>query len=466
VGLDATTKREGNGSVVTERGTVMKQEVEVIEVNDKKGSVSVVDGWDMVCIALTASSMAVFPFAPFLCIGQWALRHTGLGTNTVAMARTIAKKLPSVQMIPSRLPLIGDKVASAPTKAITTTETEFVSLDSIAKADNILVVGNKGSGKSTLLNALITQRIKGEAVVVFDPHYTPGAWTGAKVIGAGRDYEGIEHYLTGALRMLSERYSHRANSAIPFGRITFCGDEYRSISLQVPSAGASLMALMTEGRKVRMCVIAASHNDTVASLGCKGDKESFVTSFDWIIYTGAFAKKRIGGATPMIATPDGDIPAYAYCWNQNRQEAFLLDLRTIVETSQKESDSEVLSRLLLGENASNGVMVPVKTNDAPELSTARHETTTAIEDQSHVVLDRSVSQSKTGRGQARRLPDAETIRKQLESLGSKNKVFEWLKTEYGIRGKGTAYAIIAAAEEQEDIDIGAFGEFLDTLDVE
>lgn len=439
---------------------------EVIEVNDKKRNGSVVDGWDMVFIAVTASSVAVFPLAPFLCIGQWALRHTDLGTNTAAIARAIAKKLPSVQMMPKGLPLIGDKKSSAPPKAMTTTETEFVSLSVIAKADNVLVVGNKGSGKSTLLNALITQRIKGEAVVVFDPHYTPGAWTGAKVIGAGRDYEGIEQYLTGALRMLSERYAHRANSSTPFGRITFCGDEYRSISLQVPSAGSSLMALMTEGRKVRMCVLAASHNDTVASLGCKGDKESFITSFDWIVYTGAFAKKRIGGATPMISTPDGDIPAYAYCWNQNRQEAFLLDLRAVVEIPQQESNDDFLYRLLLSENTSSSVMTPVRAKDATELSTARPETTPVNEDRTATVLDRSVSQSKTGRGQTRRLPDAETIRKQLESLGSKNKVFEWLKTEYGIRGKGTAYAIIAAAEEQEEIDIGAFGEFLDTLDVE
>jgi hypothetical protein len=90
-------------------------------------------------------------------------------------------------------------------------------------------------------------------------------------------------------------------------------------------------SVITEGRKVRLCVLAASHNDTVAALGCKGDKDAFLNSFDWIVYTGAFATQRLPGSMeiPLIPTEHGDIPAFAFATNVNQQKDYALDLRNV-----------------------------------------------------------------------------------------------------------------------------------------
>jgi hypothetical protein len=133
-----------------------------------------------------------------------------------------------------------------------------------------------------------------------------------------------------AAKQLDTRYKQRSAGVQTFTRLTICGDEWRAIAKNVDGAGETLTAIATEGRKVRLTLLAASHNDTVASLGVSGDKEAFLSSFDYLVYTGAFASKRFGDANmPTIETPNGTIPAFAYVLCQNNQRAYTLDLRDI-----------------------------------------------------------------------------------------------------------------------------------------
>ncbi len=225
-----------------------------------------------------------------------------------------------------------------------------VTIDQIARGDNILLVGNKGSGKSTLLDALV--KLRDGTTVVIDPHHSPGSWQGARVVGAGRDYESIATFLGDVEKSLSARYREMAKGKRQFHRLTICGDEWRSITQKVDGAGGVFASVITEGRKVRLCVLAASHNDTVSSLGCKGDKDSFMNSFDWIVYTGAFATQRLPSTMeiPLIPTEHGDIPALAFAVNVNQQKDYALDLRDVTtSTVLTEQDKQnLLNNLLLG----------------------------------------------------------------------------------------------------------------------
>jgi energy-coupling factor transporter ATP-binding protein EcfA2 len=313
-----------------------------------------------------------------------------------------------------------------------------VTLETLAKSDNILLVGNKGSGKSTLLESLI--RLRNGTTLVLDPHAVPGAWANARVVGAGRDYAGIAHALQQGEQSLTARYRQRANGKARWPMVTFCGDEWRSIAKRIDGAGSILTTLVTEGRKVRLCVLAAAHNDTVASLGCEGDKEAFLNSFDWIVYTGAFASQRLEGVeVPTIATPDGTIPAFAFCRNVNAQQAFVLDMRGLQGTSftaDSRSDEDVLDDLLA---TVYGSLEPKTANEPKPVSVVSKPVSETADETDETTLDA-------------------LIRQKYQELGNKNKVFEWLRENHGVTNKVKAYQHINAAlqvaetsvQEQDD----------------
>jgi energy-coupling factor transporter ATP-binding protein EcfA2 len=222
-----------------------------------------------------------------------------------------------------------------------------ITLSSIAKGDNILLIGGKGTGKTTLLNALIAAR--SGTLLVLDPHYSPGDWARATtIVGAGRNYQSIETALKEMQKELDGRYQSRSHGEGVFDQITLCGDEWRSISKNIEDAGRIVTALATEGRKVRITLLAASHNDTVGSLGTAGDKEAFLSSFDFLIYLGVFASRRFGDiAMPFIKTSNGNIPAFAYVIGQNEQRNYTLDMRSF--GYENSGDDTFLRSLLANE---------------------------------------------------------------------------------------------------------------------
>jgi hypothetical protein len=204
----------------------------------------------------------------------------------------------------------------------------IIRLNQIADADNILVIGPKGSGKTTLLKQLIA--IRSGALCALDPHNAPDKWP-CEVVGGGRDFAGVDTYLQAAYSDLNRRYTAMHEGRIAegqFGRLTLVGDEWRAIAQELPGerggrlgAGAVLLKLLAEGRKVALCVLAASHNDTAASMGMAGDM-AMLSCFDWTIYLGALAVRKLPAAGQMQR------PAVAY--HAERDTFYLLDIPAYV----------------------------------------------------------------------------------------------------------------------------------------
>jgi len=212
--------------------------------------------------------------------------------------------------------------APAPTQA----QPNMLRLHDIADDDNILVVGPKGSGKTTLLRALI--RIRHGEHKALDPHNAPGKWP-CDVFGGGRNFDEIDRMLQGAYHGLNRHYQQLNSGAVregQFRRHTLVGDEWRAISQELPgergnpakhSAGAVLLKVLAEGRKVGICMLAGAHNDTAASMGMAGDM-AMLTCFDWIVYLGGLAVRKMPEAARQ------QYPAVAY--HTERDAYALLDI--------------------------------------------------------------------------------------------------------------------------------------------
>lgn len=241
-------------------------------------------------------------------------------TMTMEQARQMVTHRPATD------PALQDN-PFAPVPALT--ESAGLRLHDLAPADNILIVGPKGTGKTTLLRALI--RLRHGEHKALDPHNEPSKWP-CDVIGGGRDFAAIDSLLQGGYHGLNLRYQKlNAGTARQgtFLRHTLVGDEWRAISQELPgerakdgqpvrySAGAILGKILTEGRKVSLCVLAASHNDTIAGIGLAGDM-AVLTCFDWIVYLGALAVRKLPAAAKQ------ERPAVAY--DPERNVYALLDV--------------------------------------------------------------------------------------------------------------------------------------------
>lgn len=354
---------------------------------------------------------AAFPPLLIVAVAQWWVRR-----NRVAVAWLQRQTHQIVGRLPiASLPPVHEPPAAIPAPArATSIDVPAVGIDELAAGDNLLIVGGKGTGKTTLLAALVARR---QGIhIVLDPHNEPGKWGTLRVIGGGRDYAAITRILTDAMQSLQVRYGRmNKQPGASFARTTFVWDEWRSIARSVAEAGDVVTSIVTEGRKVRLCVLAATHNDTVAALGCKGDKEAFMSSFDWHVYTGAFASREIPHC-PTMDTPHGAIPALAYCFSVHKQRGYVLDLRTIAVTEQSSDD---LLAALLGANGSersrrsgecsmafDGVRTPSNENTEHSDDAVRPENggITATPDETERTAQ-TVAMIQSGSGKARAIED-------------------------------------------------------------
>jgi len=223
----------------------------------------------------------------------------------------------------------------------------WVRASQVAAADNVLVVGPKGSGKTTLIRSMVMHR--GGDHIALDPHNSPGKWP-CKSIGGGRDYHAIDLALDSLHAEMDYRFKQLAAGAQregEFPRRTLVGDEFRSIAKEIKElnrqrekedrgvdASNRLLARISEGRKVGECALVAAHADTVKALGIEGEGDLRMC-FDWIVYLGALAVKRLPESAQMSR------PAVAY--HADRDVFYLLDfdIPVIEEGQQVPSVSSV-----------------------------------------------------------------------------------------------------------------------------
>jgi hypothetical protein len=248
----------------------------------------------------------------------------------------------------------SDAPQNAPTRSLVP---DLVDIHTIAQADNILIVGNKDSGKTTLLQSLIG--LRQGLHCVFDPHNAPNKWVSSnQVVGGGLDYEAIAHGLQNEYQRMHTRaqeMSKQGNSA--WQEVTLVADEWRAITQELDgkqgrfNAADVLLKILTQGRKFDMRFLAASHNDTTASLGVAGDKEVVFSSFDWIIYTGAFVRKKLitelWERLPTTTTPDGKLlPLVVVAYNPVEEQMYLLDIRNLPQPTKPPQAEKKVDALL------------------------------------------------------------------------------------------------------------------------
>lgn len=451
-------------------------------------------------IAVMFVAVQLGPISPFAIAAALTLtvaRRSGLvvgavldlvaqitGSVVIPDTPAIRKLLPGLENVPQVKPrrqlASGAGASAAATSAVQQQAGQpgaGISLADVASADNVLIVGPKGSGKTTLLNSLIATR-RG-AHLALDPHATPGKWP-CSTVGGGLEYSDIARVLASAYSTMRNRYQGLAQGKVTIEQCrqrsySIVADEYRSIAKALPrtknQVGASdiLLDLLTQGRKAGIYALIASHSDTVKSLGIEGEGD-LRDCFDWIVYLGASATRKLPEAGQMTR------PAVAYY--PERDEYRLLDTRvntSVHAPSQHIDDQSVLASLLdPGEPVANGA------NDS-ERSATRSPRSPAVQPRSgERANDTERSQTLTTESDERAtgddiVPTGDELRKLVIALqvyqecGSKQRSIE---QAFSCR-KGSSRAwrrasalfdlAVSAHDDTEggqEPDIGPFGKYL------
>lgn len=222
----------------------------------------------------------------------------------------------------------------------------MITVETVATASTILIVGSRGSGKTTLLQAILRERVG--FLCVFDPHSAVAKWpTTALVCGGGRNFRDVYEKLVWLYSLMDRRAKEQAQKRegeCQFRPISMIADEWGAILKHVPvkrddmSPSDMVSAMLKEGRKYKIGFVAGAHGDTIASIGAKGDREAFINSFDWVIYTGAFVAEKLRGyphilrEIPWAVNADTiRFPLIAVAYQPTTRSISLLDLRGITQ---------------------------------------------------------------------------------------------------------------------------------------
>jgi hypothetical protein len=213
-----------------------------------------------------------------------------------------------------------------------------ITVSALADADNLFVCGPKGAGKTTLLLQIYRQRSGYHEAL--DPHNEAGKWPCA-VYGGGRRYEVIRERLLKAVSVMSARYSAldagmTTQAALRQGRITLLGDEWGGIRRNLPDvrasreqpaqpgAGTMLKAILTEGRKAAICVIAVTHDDTTEQTGLDG-AAGLLDCFDWLVFLGGQATGN-ESVPRVVRHAAAALPRPAVALNTERKDWYVLHI--------------------------------------------------------------------------------------------------------------------------------------------
>lgn len=350
---------------------------------------------------------------------EWQLRRR---KRLPESEKTISHVRDSAQTTAATAPKVQVATQAAP---------QVIALRAIADADNILIVGPKGSGKTTLLQLLLALRSGAHSAL--DPHNAPGKWP-CDVVGGGRQFGKIDGYLQSIYRDLDQRYTALHEGRIAegqFSRLTLVGDEWRAIAHEVPGdrragrlgAGDILLKLLAEGRKVALCVLAASHNDTAASMGMAGDM-AMLTCFDWIVYLGALAARKLPAASQM--------PRPAVAYHPERDSYYVLDLSSIASADRS---------ILIRQSTRPAVSPTMRHVASAQAQAARHGVMAAQQD----VVSLGTEDGAGAAVVSGVLTD-EAIRVLYRAWGSKNRVAALLQ---GTKSKRLAQIDAALAADQQ-----------------
>jgi energy-coupling factor transporter ATP-binding protein EcfA2 len=348
---------------------------------------------------------AACPPLLFLAVGQWVLRRNH---RTVAWIEQRATRLiEEILALPAPAPLALPSPPQSP-------EANADLLSILATHPHLLVVGHTGGGKTTLLHALSRHLSHTATVLVCDPDAIEGTYPGYRVVGAGDDYEAISRTLVSVRGEVAQRREQRRQGQRTFPSLWVLCDEVHDVVREIDGAWAVLEDIIRRGRKLNVHCAIGTQDAQVKSLGLEGKSKLL----DNLVRVNV--RVRDGQRVAVIDGATYEVQ----------------DLPTPDDTVQKPAENAETDPLL-----------------AALLATSPDQPEAVDRNQSETVQTSLADQSETARDQASRpLPDHQQIRHKLTELGSKNKVYNWLRSDYGISSKGTAYEMINAALDTSDDD--------------
>lgn len=157
------------------------------------------------------------------------------------------------------------------------------------ESGHVMIVGVTGDGKSMALREIVAHR---DNTTVLDPHDTPGAWGRANVIGGGRNFEAIRHFMAWMQDELNRRAQARAGGQRQFDKMTVATEEMPAI---MKAGGHEIrdtwQMWMREGRKFGLFMVVVSQSTRVETLGIKGEGD-LLENFDHVIELATSAVKH------------------------------------------------------------------------------------------------------------------------------------------------------------------------------
>lgn len=161
-----------------------------------------------------------------------------------------------------------------------------------ALAGHVLIAGPTDAGKSTAMRAVLQHR---ENVVVLDPHYAPGNWRGARVLGGGRNFEEIGAYMQWMMAELDRRAKQLKDGRREFDPLTVATDEMPAIADELGRGTAVIWRKwLREGRKFGLLMVVSTQSTRVKTLGIEGEGDVLRN----------FQAALLLGATAVEAYPD------------------------------------------------------------------------------------------------------------------------------------------------------------------
>jgi hypothetical protein len=280
---------------------------------------------------------------------------------------------------------------------------------------HVLIVGSTGGGKSTLLHNLAAAHARQQAnVLVIDVDAIAGKYPGYRVVGCGDDYDSAFAGLTIVRRELAQRRDARREGAREFKRLILLVDEAQDVVRELDSAWPILEDVIRRGRKVNIFAVIAAQDSQVKNLKLEGKSH------------------LLGNLTRVDVRPQGRSRvavvgrhAYPLARMHAPDELVRAAAPRPPQTGLRENTPDRQSEALLASLLEGGLA--------------------QSEEQSRRSEDEELDRSET-------TPDQSEIVAVYRRLGSKNKVWEWLRDTHGIRAKPVALRLIdEALDEQGDL---------------
>jgi energy-coupling factor transporter ATP-binding protein EcfA2 len=360
-------------------------------------------------------------FGLLACAGHIAAKvdPTGAPARLLAVAAQQPGRLLSAAQQPAPV-AEGDQADTHPATADV--------FDLLTSGRHVLLVGSTGGGKSTLLHHLAALHAKQRAsVLVIDVDAIAGTYPGYRVVGCGDDYDAAKAGLIIVRRELAKRREARRNGQRTFSRMVLLIDETQDVVRELDTAWPIIEDVVRRGRKLNIFAVIAAQDSQVGTLRLEGKSALLgnLTRVD-VQRQGRNRVALIDGSAyhlPTLTHPDELVQA---------KQTSLAQTGLAKNTLDSRSEYLLADLLVTGLRQSEG-------------QSCRSD---------EVEPDRSGS----GFRPAQTGPDRTTIAAAYARLGSKNKVWEWLRDEYGIRAKPLGLQMIDAAIEQEQERYRVVGE--------